>query len=99
MLYGLRSSTQFGVLIGETVRQGGNLIMPVAANVPVEIDGVGILPGDYIYADSSGAVVVPAGVIREVLEEAVESEIRDAASAERMIHEDPATVIAKGETR
>lgn len=84
---------------GETVRQGGNLIMPVAANVPVEIDGVGILPGDYIYADSSGAVVVPAGVIREVLEEAAESEVRDAASAERMIHEDPATVIAKGETR
>ena len=84
---------------GETVRQGGNLIMPVAANVPVEIDGVGILPGDYIYAASSGAVGVPAGVIREGLEEAVESEIRDAASAERMIHEDPATVIAKGETR
>ena len=67
--------------------------------MPVEIDGVGIVPGDYIYADSSGAVVVPAKDIREVLEEAVESEIRDAASAERMIHEDPATVIAHGETR
>jgi 4-hydroxy-4-methyl-2-oxoglutarate aldolase len=84
---------------GETVRQGGNLIMPIAAGVPVEIDGVGIIPGDYIYADSSGAVVVPAAEIREVLEEAVESEIRDAASADRMIHEDPATVITQGETR
>ena len=84
---------------GETVRQGGNLIMPLTANVPVEIAGVGIMPGDYIYADASGAVVVPAAEIREVLEEAVESEIRDQASADRMIHEDPANVIAHGETR
>jgi len=84
---------------GETVRQGGNLIMPMAANVPVEIAGVGIMPGDYIYADASGAVVVPAAEIREVLEEAVQSEIRDQASADRMIHEDPATVITQGETR
>ena len=84
---------------GETVRQGGNLIMPMTANVPVEVAGVGVMPGDYIYADSTGAVVVPAAEIREVLEEAIESEIRDQASADRMIHEDPATVIAQGETR
>lgn len=84
---------------GETVRQGGNLVMPVAANVPVEVCGVGILPGDYVYADSSGAVIIPAADVRAVLEDAAASEIRDAESAERMIDEDPATVILQGEAR
>lgn len=84
---------------GQTVRQGGNLIMPVEAGVPVEISGVGVLPGDWIYADATGAVVVPAGDIVGVLEDAARFEERDAASAERMIQEDPATVIAHGEAR
>jgi 4-hydroxy-4-methyl-2-oxoglutarate aldolase len=84
---------------GQTVRQGGNLIMPVEANVPVEIGGVGVLPGDWIYADATGAVVVPDGDIVGVLEDAAGFEERDAASAERMIHEDPATVMAQGEAR
>jgi 4-hydroxy-4-methyl-2-oxoglutarate aldolase len=84
---------------GETVRQGGSLVMPIAANVPVEVSGVGVLPGDYVYADSAGAVIVPAGIIQEVLQDAAAREERDAASAERMTNEDPATVIAKGEAR
>ncbi len=84
---------------GQTVRQGGNLVMPIEANVPVEVAGVGILPGDWIYADDTGAVVVPADDIVGVLEDAARFEIRDAASAESMIHEDPATVITHGETR
>ena len=84
---------------GETVRQGGSLVMPAAANVPVEVSGVTVLPGDYVYADSSGAVIVPAGDIWEILAAAAESEERDAASAERMRSEDPATVIAMGEAR
>lgn len=84
---------------GETVRQGGNLVMPVEPDVPVEVGGVGVLPGDWIYADATGAVVVPAADIAGVLEDAARFEERDAASAERMIHEDPATVIAQGEAR
>lgn len=84
---------------GETVRQGGNQVMPIAANVPVEITGVAVLPGDYVYADSAGAVVVPAGLIEEVLEDAAAREQRDLASIESMRSEDPATVIAQGEAR
>jgi regulator of RNase E activity RraA len=84
---------------GETVRQGANLVMPVAANVPVEVSGVTVIPGDYVYADSSGAVIVPAGVVYEVFQDAAAREVRDAASADRMASEDPAIVIAKGEVR
>lgn len=84
---------------GQTVRQGGNLVMPIEADVPVEVSGVAVLPGDWIYADDTGAVVVPAADILGVLEDAARFEERDAASAERMVHEDPATVIAEGETR
>jgi regulator of RNase E activity RraA len=73
--------------------------MPVEANVPVEVSGVAVLPGDYVYADSAGAVVIPAGVAEEVFQDAAAREVRDAASAERMKLEDPATVMARGEVR
>ncbi len=84
---------------GETVRQGGNLVMPIAANVPVELSGVGVLPGDYVYADSAGAVVIPAGIVQEVLEDAAGREAKDRASMERMTSEDPTTVMLNGEQR
>jgi regulator of RNase E activity RraA len=47
------------------------VVTPFQANVPVVIDGVGIKPGDYIHADSSGAVAIPAAEVRSVLEGAV----------------------------
>lgn len=53
---------------GEATRWGGDVITPFQANVPVVISQVGIRPGDYIYADSSGAVVIPEPQVREVLE-------------------------------
>jgi 4-hydroxy-4-methyl-2-oxoglutarate aldolase len=84
---------------GETVRQGGNLVMPLEANVPVEVSGVTVVPGDYVYADASGAVIVPSGVMEEVFQDAAAREVRDAASADRMKQEDPAQVMAKGEVR
>jgi regulator of RNase E activity RraA len=73
---------------GETVRQGGDVVMPYAANVPVALSGVTVFPGDWIYADASGAVVVPAGDLREVLEEAARIEERDAEVVARMRTED-----------
>jgi regulator of RNase E activity RraA len=69
---------------GETVRQGGEAIMPFAANVPVGLGGVTVFPGDWIYADASGAVVIPPGDLREILEEAARIEERDAAEVARM---------------
>lgn len=84
---------------GETVRQGGNVIMPLEANVPVEISGVGVLPGDYIYASSAGAVIIPAGDIEEILADAAKREEKDRASMERMKDEDAQHVMEHGEAK
>jgi regulator of RNase E activity RraA len=75
---------------GETVRQGGETIMPFAANVPVSVGGVTVFPGDWIYADASGAVVIPPADLRPVLEEAARIEERDAQIVARMREEDRA---------
>lgn len=55
---------------GETTRWGGDVVTPFQANVPVVISGVGIFPGDYIYASTAGTVAIPAAQVEEVLEEA-----------------------------
>lgn len=65
---------------GETIRAAGDEVTPLAANVPVEIDGVGVLPGDWIFADTAGAVVIPNEAIGEILAEAHLIEEKDAAA-------------------
>lgn len=55
---------------GEAVRWGGDSVMPYAANVPVEVAGVTVVPGDYVYVDAAGGVVIPAGSLADVLAEA-----------------------------
>lgn len=69
---------------GETVRQGGEAIMPWAADVPVAVAGVTVLPGDWVYAEAAGAVVIPPADLRTILEEAARIEERDAAAVARM---------------
>jgi 4-hydroxy-4-methyl-2-oxoglutarate aldolase len=61
---------------GEATRWGGAEITPFQANVPVVVAGVGVMPGSYVFADSSGAVVIPDAQIDEVIEgaHAVEAE-------------------------
>lgn len=56
---------------GEATRWGGDVVTPFQANVPVVIEGVGICPGDYVHADSSGAVAIPAAQVRDVVEGAM----------------------------
>jgi len=63
---------------GETVRAAGDDSRPLEANVPVEIDGVGVLPGDWVYADNAGAVFIPAEDLDEMLDAARAIERRDA---------------------
>ncbi len=75
---------------GETVRQGGEAIMPWDAGAPVAVGGVTVVPGDWIYADRSGAVVIPGPDLRPVLEEAARIEERDAAEVARMRERDAA---------
>lgn len=62
---------------GESAHWGGGTVMPYAANVAVEFAGVCITPGDYVFANPSGAVVIPARSLHRVLEVALEFESQD----------------------
>jgi 4-hydroxy-4-methyl-2-oxoglutarate aldolase len=52
---------------GEATRWGGDEVTAFQANVPVVLSGVGVMPGQYVFADSAGAVVIPDGQIEDVL--------------------------------
>jgi 4-hydroxy-4-methyl-2-oxoglutarate aldolase len=55
---------------GEATHWGGDVVTPFQANVPVVVSGVGVMPGQYVYADTAGAVVIPEGDVDHVLAEA-----------------------------
>ncbi len=76
---------------GEATRWGGDAITPFQANVPVVMSGVGIVPGDFIFADSSGAVVIPVGQLDAILDEAVRGRGEEAEFIESIRTEDPTT--------
>ena len=65
---------------GEAVRWGGDAVAPCAANVPVEFGGVSVHPGDYIYMDAAGGVVIPANRLQDVLDEARAVDDEDSAT-------------------
>jgi regulator of RNase E activity RraA len=72
---------------GEATRWGGDTVMPFAANVAVEIGGVCVVPGDYLYVDRSGAVVLPRATLEQVIDEALNVESEDASSLEQIATE------------
>jgi 4-hydroxy-4-methyl-2-oxoglutarate aldolase len=74
---------------GEATRWGGDSVTPFQVNVPVVLNRVGVVPGAYVFADSSGAVVIPERQIGEVLAQAREVEASDAASREAIARERP----------
>jgi regulator of RNase E activity RraA len=74
---------------GEATRWGGDTVMPFAANAAVEIGGVCVIPGDYVYADASGAVVIPRASLQRVIDEALTAEAEDARSLEQIAAERP----------
>jgi 4-hydroxy-4-methyl-2-oxoglutarate aldolase len=69
---------------GEATHWGGDLVTPFQANVPVVIGGVGVLPGQYIYADAAGAVVIPGDEVDDVLAEARRIVAEDETSRARI---------------
>ena len=77
---------------GEAVRAGARDLMPVAANVPVSLYGTTVLPGDYVYADPSGVVVIPSGHLEQILKSAAEIDAQDKAFLSIIRHEDPRDV-------
>lgn len=74
---------------GEATRAGTDTVVPFEADVPVEVGGVTIGPGDYVYVDSSGGVVIPAAGLANVLKEAREVEAADSQAREHILTERP----------
>lgn len=73
---------------GQATRWGGGEVTPFQANVPVVVSRVGVTPGDYVFADSSGAVVIPAGQVDDVVAGAREVEDEDARFREQIDQEE-----------
>jgi 4-hydroxy-4-methyl-2-oxoglutarate aldolase len=63
---------------GEATRWGGDRVTPHQAGVPVVLGGVGMLPGSYVFADDSGAAVIPEAEVEAVLESACAIQREDA---------------------
>ena len=72
---------------GEATRWGGGEVTPFQANLPVVLSGVGVIPGQYVFADSSGAVAIPPGDLARVLAEARSIEADDARSRAEIARE------------
>jgi regulator of RNase E activity RraA len=72
---------------GEATRWGGDLVTPHQANVPVVLRGIGVLPGGYVFADDSGAAVIPAAEVERVIEGARALQREDAGSRARIASE------------
>lgn len=73
---------------GETARAGGDEITPYQVNLPVVLrGGVGVHPGQYVFADASGAVVIPQLEIDDVLSGALEIRAQDADTREQIAAE------------
>jgi regulator of RNase E activity RraA len=79
---------------GEATRWGGDVVAPVAAGLPVQVGGVQVVPGDYVFADGAGAVVIPADGIHEVIREARAVEAAENQALDAIRVEDPAALSA-----
>ncbi|MGH3309319.1 MAG: RraA family protein [Streptomyces sp.] len=77
---------------GEATRWGGDTVAPCAANIPVEVGGVCVTPGDYVYADQAGAVIIPAPSVHDVLTEAHRVNDADKDALTTIRDEDPASL-------
>ncbi|MGI9539762.1 MAG: RraA family protein [Miltoncostaeaceae bacterium] len=63
---------------GEAVRNANDALMGWEADVAFDLAGATVVPGDWVYADRSGAVVVPSGAVEETLDAAEALADRDA---------------------
>jgi 4-hydroxy-4-methyl-2-oxoglutarate aldolase len=74
---------------GEATRWGGGEVTPFQANVPVVVSGVGVIPGQYVFADRAGAVVIPDAQLEDVIAGARAVEAEDAEFRQEIRREDP----------
>ncbi len=81
---------------GETVKAGGDEIQPYLINTPVNLDGITVIPGDYVFAKGSMAVVIPERDVEEILQKAhLIMNKMDQAKAS-FINEDPQKILQEG---
>lgn len=64
---GLREAALPIYSTGLAVRQPANMTLS-AQDIPVTIGGVRIVPGDVVFADEDGVVIIPAGALDQVIE-------------------------------
>ena len=81
---------------GEAIRAGGNEIQPYLADVPVNVAGVTILPGDIIFADETGVAIIPADKAGEILDSAQKIKAMGYSMRSIIAAEDPADVLKNG---
>lgn len=84
---------------GEAVRNANDLLMPWEVNVPVEVGGLTVVAGDWVFADASGVVVVPADEVDGVLADAEALEARDGAEVARVRAQDEEWRLSQGRGR
>jgi 4-hydroxy-4-methyl-2-oxoglutarate aldolase len=70
---------------GSVPAGGAGIVTLGAVNEPVSCGGVVVEPGDFVYGDSNGVVVIPAGMELDVLREAVTVEARDQEATKRIL--------------
>lgn len=91
--FGELANYRFGTwCAGEATRWGGDTVAPCAADVPVEVGGVCITPGDFVYADQTGGVVIPAASVDDVFAEARRVDAEDQKALREIRTENPASV-------
>jgi Demethylmenaquinone methyltransferase len=66
---------------GEAVPRGGDAVMPHDFGITVEISGVCVNPGDYVYMDNAGGVVIPSASLHRVIDIAEEVTAEEAVAA------------------
>jgi 4-hydroxy-4-methyl-2-oxoglutarate aldolase len=91
----MAEAAEMGLVVwarGETIRNANDLLMPIAANVPVVVDGVTVVPGDWVYADGAGVVIVPERDADAVIDAARAIEARDGEEILRLAAADAARI-------
>jgi regulator of RNase E activity RraA len=81
---------------GQTVHGGGNEIQPYLTNVPICLDGVTVVPGDYVFAHESAAVIIPAAAVEDILKKSRKIMTKMDQVKETFVNEDPQKVLSEG---
>jgi 4-hydroxy-4-methyl-2-oxoglutarate aldolase len=72
-----------------TTRTARGRVVEQGTNVPIHVRDISVQPGDYVVADRSGVVFIPANRIAEVLDAAEMIAVREAAMGKAILAGEP----------